>query len=99
MYLILCIWSNHGLHLYQVSVKYLDWFQSDGADTISILIMTKGNISVKIVHGVTVFIVCKSSYHGHLFHSWPFASCFAKISIDFTVKWPTHFRYHLLQRA
>ena len=62
--LVLCISSDHGLHLYQVSRKYLDQFQSYGADTISILIYTKGYNSVKITNGVTVLILCRLSDHG-----------------------------------
>ena len=41
--IVLCISSDHGLYLYQVSRKYFEWFQSNGADTISILINTKGH--------------------------------------------------------
>ena len=36
--LVLCTSPNHGLQLYQVSQKYLEGFQSYGADTISILL-------------------------------------------------------------
>ena len=44
---ILCISSDHGLQLCQVSRKYLEWFQCNGVDKISILINTKGHNSVK----------------------------------------------------
>ena len=60
--------SNHALHLYQVSQKYIERFQTYGADTTSILIITKGYNSVKIVYGVTVLVLCTSSnYAGHLY--------------------------------
>ena len=42
--LVLCTLSDHGLHLYQVSKKYLEWFKSYGADTILALIITRGTI-------------------------------------------------------
>ena len=68
MFLILCTLFNHGLHLYQVSRKYLDQFQSCGVDTISIFIITKENNIVQIVHGVTFLVLCISSNHGlHLY--------------------------------
>ena len=51
--------SNHGLHLYQVSQKYLERFQSYEAYTISTLIITLGHNSVN--HGVTVLALCTSS--------------------------------------
>ena len=56
--------SDHGLHLYQVQQNYLERFQSYRAVMISILIITKGHDSVKIAHGVTIFIPCTSSTHG-----------------------------------
>ena len=59
--LILRPLSNHGLHLYQVSRKYLEQFQSYQAYTFSILIITMGHNSVIIVYGVTVFTLCTSS--------------------------------------
>ena len=58
---VLCSLSNHDLHLYQVEQKYLERVQSFGADTISLLIITKGHNSVKIVSGVTIFFICTSS--------------------------------------
>ena len=53
---VLVFWtsSNHDLHLFQVSPKYLECFKSYWADTISILIITVRHNSVNIVHGVTV---------------------------------------------
>ena len=45
--LFLYIPSGWGVHLYQVSRKYLERFQSYVADTISILINTKEHNSVK----------------------------------------------------
>ena len=54
--LALCISSDHGFHLYQVSCNYLDWFQKYRVDTILILINTKGHNSIKTLHGVTVLV-------------------------------------------
>ena len=66
--LVICILSGHGLHLYQVSRKYLDWFQSNGVDTISILIITMRHNSVYLVQGDTVLVTCILSGHGfHLY--------------------------------
>ena len=68
--LVLCISSDHGLHLYQVSQKYLELFQSYGADTISILIYIKGHNSVKSAHMVIVLVLCGLSNHGlHLYQA------------------------------
>ena len=50
------ILSDQDLFLNFVSWKYLENFKSYGADTISILIITKGHTLVNIAHGVTVFI-------------------------------------------
>ena len=52
--LILCTLRDHGLHTYQVRQTYFEWFKSNGADTISILIITKEQSSVNIACGVTV---------------------------------------------
>ena len=43
--------------LYQVSCKNLERFRSYGADTISILINTKGHDSVKTIRVVTVVVL------------------------------------------
>ena len=65
--LVLCRLSNDGLHLYQVSCKYLERFQLLN-DTMSILFITKGHNSVNIAHRVLVLVSCISSDHGpHLF--------------------------------
>ena len=55
--------AGHALHLYQVSWNYLKLYQSYRADTISILKITKGNISAKNVGGVTFVYLCTSSGH------------------------------------
>ena len=46
--------SGHALYLCQVSLNYLERYQSYRADTISIRKITKGNNSAKNVGGVTV---------------------------------------------
>ena len=76
--LILCISSDHGLHLYQVLWKYLERFQSYGADIISILINTKEHDSVKTTHIVTVLVPCRLSNHGlHVYQvSWTYLERF-----------------------
>ena len=56
-----CISSNHDLHLNKVSLQYIEPFKSYGADTISILIITKENNSVNITHRVLVLVLCTSS--------------------------------------
>ena len=62
-------YSNHGLYLYQVSRKHLERFQNYGADTISILIITKEHNSIYIACRVTVLVLCIISYHDlHLYH-------------------------------
>ena len=61
--LVLCILSNHGLHMYQVKHKYIEWFQSYEAERISTVIVTKVHYSFKNVSGVTVLILCPLSYH------------------------------------
>ena len=48
--------SNHSLHLYQVSRKYLEQFQGYGADPILISIITKEHNSMTTIHGVTVLV-------------------------------------------
>ena len=55
-------------HLYQVLWKYLEWFQSYRADTISILLNIKGYNSVKNVGRVTFLNLCTLSHDAlHLF--------------------------------
>ena len=41
-----------------MKISYHERFKSYGADTISILIITKGHNSINIVRGVTVLILC-----------------------------------------
>ena len=49
--------------------KFLEWFKSYGADTISILIITKEHNSVNNVLRVLVF--CTFPYRGqHLYQVW-----------------------------
>ena len=62
--LVLLTLSDHGLHMYPVSRKYLKQFKSYGADTISKLIITKKHNSVNIARGITVLVLCTSSDHG-----------------------------------
>ena len=52
----LCTLSGRALYFYQVLWNDLKRYQSYGADTISILKITKGNNSAKSVGGVTVLI-------------------------------------------
>ena len=59
----LCTSSGHALYFYQVSLNYLEQYQSYRADTISILKITKGNNSAKNVGRVTVVNLCTSSGH------------------------------------
>ena len=56
----LCTLSGHALYFYQVLGNHLERYQSYRADTISILKISKGNISAKNVGGVTVFNLCTS---------------------------------------
>ena len=49
--------------LCQVSLIYLERYQSNRADTISILKITKANNSAKNVAGVTVIYLCTLSGH------------------------------------
>ena len=83
---VLVLWTlnDHGLHLNQVSWKYLERFQSYGADTISILIMTKGHNSTNIAHGVTVLVLLTLSNHGlHLYQvSWKYLKQFKNYGAD-----------------
>ena len=44
--------------------KNIERFQSNGADTNFILIISMGHKSVNIVHDVTVLIICTISDHG-----------------------------------
>ena len=46
--LALCTSSDHGIYLYRVLPKYLERLTSYGANTISILILTKGHNSTNI---------------------------------------------------
>ena len=55
--LALCTSSDHGLYFYHVLQKYLERFMSCGANTMSILIITKGHNSANIAHGVTVLVL------------------------------------------
>ena len=48
----LCSSFGHALYFYQVLWNYLKRYQSNSADTISILKITKGNNSAKNVGGV-----------------------------------------------
>ena len=61
MALVLSTSSDDALHLYQVLRKYLERFQSYGADTISVPKNTKGHNSVKNVGRVMGFVLCTSS--------------------------------------
>ena len=56
--------SNHGLDIYQVKHKYIEWFQSCAVELISPVIITKVHYSFKNVSGVTVFIFRPLSNHG-----------------------------------
>ena len=64
----LCTSSGHALYFYQVLRNYLKRCQSNRADTISILKITKGNNSAKNVGGVTVVNLCTSSGHALYFY-------------------------------
>ena len=55
--------AGHALLLCQVSLNYLEQYQSYRADTISIRKITKGNNSSKNVGGVIIFNICMSSGH------------------------------------
>ena len=59
----LCTWSGHALYFYQVLWNFLERYQSNRANMISILKITKGNNSAKNVGGVTVLNLCTSSGH------------------------------------
>ena len=63
----LCTSSGHALHLCKVSRNYLERYQSNGADMISIRKITKGNNSAKNVGGVTVVNLCTSTGHALYF--------------------------------
>ena len=60
--------SNHGLHMYQVQHKYIEWFQSYEAERISTVIITKVHYSFKNVSGVTALILHPFSNHGLLLY-------------------------------
>ena len=64
----LCTLSGHALYFYQVLWNYLKRYQSYGADTISILKITKENNSAKNEGGVTVVNLCTSSGHALYFY-------------------------------
>ena len=49
-----------------MKISYHERFKSYGADTISILIITKGHNSINIVRGVTVLILCTLRDNGLL---------------------------------
>ena len=53
--------AGHVLHLYQVSLNYLERYQSYREDTISILKIRKGYISAKNVGRETVVNLCMSA--------------------------------------
>ena len=46
--------SGHALYFYQILLNYLERYQSNRADTLSILKITKGNNSAKNVGGVLI---------------------------------------------
>ena len=60
--------SGHVLYLWQVSLNYLERYQSYRADTISKRKITKGNNSAKNVGGVTAVYLCTSSGHALYFY-------------------------------
>ena len=64
----LCMSSCHALYFYQVLWNYLEQYQSNRADTISIRKITKGNNFAKNVSGVTVVYLCTSSGHALYFY-------------------------------
>ena len=64
----LCTSSGHALYFYQVLLNYLELYQSYRADMISILNITKGNISAKNVGGVKVVNLCMSSSQALYFY-------------------------------
>ena len=67
-FLVLCILSNHGLHMCPVQHKYIEWFQSYEAARISTVFFTKVHYSFYNVSGVTVLILRPWSNHGlHLY--------------------------------
>ena len=66
---VLCTSSNHGLHLCHVSQKYIKRFQSYEAYTI--LMLLKGQNSVKIVRGVIFLVLCILSNNGlNMYQVW-----------------------------
>ena len=52
-----CTLSGHSQYLYQVLSKSLERFKCYGANTISILIITKGHNSTNIIGRVTVLVL------------------------------------------
>ena len=65
------LFSAHRLIMVYISTKFRENILnglSYGADTISILFITKGRNSVNIARGITVLVLCTSSDHGlHLY--------------------------------
>ena len=53
--LVLCILSNHGLHMNQLKHKYIEWYKS--CERISTVIKTKVHYFYKTVSGVIVLTV------------------------------------------
>ena len=64
--LVLCILSNHGLHMYQVKHKYIEWYKSCEAERISTVIKTKVHYffkNVSTVHAVILRPFCNHDLH------------------------------------
>ena len=57
MVLYLCTSPDDALYLYQVSRKYLKWFQSYQEDAVCILIFSKGHNSVNSEGGVMPLVL------------------------------------------
>ena len=83
--LVLCTLSDDALHLYQVLWKYLYWFQSYRADTISALKISKGHNSVN---------KCRQSYGSCSLHivwwCFTFVPSLVKISLTGSELWSGH---------
>ena len=60
--LALCILSTHGLYMYQVKHKFIEWFQSYEVETISTAIISKMHYSCEYV--AIVLILGPLSVHG-----------------------------------
>ena len=80
----LCTSSGHALYFYQVSWNYLEQYQSYRADTISILKITKGNNSAKIVGGVNIVNLCTSYDHALYFYKvlWNYLKRYQSYRVD-----------------